>query len=41
MPEAKTTKVSIQPENSFSKIVPLSTEDPSKVAHIGNNLYPK
>jgi hypothetical protein len=41
MPEAKTSKMSIQPEDSLSKTVPLSTEEPTKVAHVGNNLYPK
>jgi hypothetical protein len=38
MPEAKTT---IQPKDSVSKTVPLSTEEPSKVAHVGNDLDPK
>jgi hypothetical protein len=41
MPEAKTSKMSIQPEDLLSKTVPLSTEEPSKVAHVGNNLDPK
>jgi hypothetical protein len=41
MLEARTSKMSIQPEDSLSKIVPLSMEEPSKVAHVGNNLDPK
>jgi hypothetical protein len=41
MPEAKTSKASIQPEDSLSKTIMLSTEEPSKVAHVGNNLDPK
>jgi hypothetical protein len=41
MPKAKTFKTSIQSEDSLSKIVPLSMEEPSKVAHMGNNLDPK
>jgi hypothetical protein len=41
MPEAKTTKASIQLEHSLSKTVPLSMEEPSKVAHVRNNLDPK
>jgi hypothetical protein len=32
---------SIQPEDALSKQIPLSTEEPSKVAHIGNTLDPK
>jgi hypothetical protein len=38
MPEGKTSKTSIQPEDSVSKTVPLSTKEPSKVAHLRNNL---
>jgi hypothetical protein len=38
LPEAKT---SIQPEDTLSKMISLSMEEPSKVAHIGNNLDPK
>jgi hypothetical protein len=38
LPEAKT---SIQPEDTLSKMIPLSMEEPSKVAHICNNLDPK
>jgi hypothetical protein len=38
MPEAKT---SIQSEDSLGKTIPLSTKEPSKVAHVGNNLDPK
>jgi hypothetical protein len=41
MPKAKTFKTSIQSEDPLSKIVPLSMEEPSKVAHMGNNLDPK
>jgi hypothetical protein len=41
MPEAKTSKMSIQPENLLSKMVPLFMEEPSNVAHMGNNLDPK
>jgi hypothetical protein len=41
MPDSKTSKVSIQPEDTLSKQVPLSTEEPSKVSHIGNTLDPK
>jgi hypothetical protein len=41
MPEAKTSKTSIQLEDSLSKTVSLSMEEPSKVAHMGNNLDPK
>jgi hypothetical protein len=38
MPKAKTSKMSIQSEDSLSKTVPLSMEEPSKVVHVGNNL---
>jgi hypothetical protein len=41
MPEAKTSKMSIQPEDSLSKMIPLSPNVPSKVAHVGNSLDPK
>jgi hypothetical protein len=41
MPEAKTSKMSIQPEDTLSKTIPMSTEEPFKVAHMGNNLNPK
>jgi hypothetical protein len=41
MPEAKTYKTSIQPEDTLSKMILLSMEEPSKVAHVGNNLDPK
>jgi hypothetical protein len=41
MLEAKTSKTSIQQEDSLCKMVLLSTEEPSKVAHVGNNLDPK
>jgi hypothetical protein len=35
MPKAK---MSIWPEDSLSKTVPLSPDEPSKVAHVGNSL---
>jgi hypothetical protein len=35
------TKISIQLEDSPCKTIPLSTKEPSKVAHMGNNLDPK
>jgi hypothetical protein len=38
MPKVKT---SIQLEDALSKVTLLSTEKPSKVAHVGNNLDPK
>jgi hypothetical protein len=41
MPKAKTSKMSIQPEDTLSKMIPLSAEEPSKVAHDGNSLDPK
>jgi hypothetical protein len=41
MPEAKTSKTSIQSEDTLSKMILLLTEEPSKVAHVGNNLDPK
>jgi hypothetical protein len=41
MPEAKTYETSIQPEDTLNKTIPLSMEEPSKVAHIGNSLDPK
>jgi hypothetical protein len=41
MDEARTSKTSIQLENTLNKIIPLSTEEPFKVAHVGNNLDPK
>jgi hypothetical protein len=41
MPEAKTFKISIQPEDTLSMTIPLSMEEPSKVAHVGNSLDPK
>jgi hypothetical protein len=41
MPEAKTSKMSIQPEDTLSKTIMLSMEEPSKVAYVGNNLDPK
>jgi hypothetical protein len=41
MPEAKSSKTSIQPEESLSKMIPLSLDEPSMVTHVGNNLDPK
>jgi hypothetical protein len=41
MPDSKASKMSIQPEDALSKHISLSTEEPSKVAHIGNTLDPK
>jgi hypothetical protein len=40
MLEPKTSKMSIQPEDSLNKTMPLSSEEPSKVAHMGNSLDP-
>jgi mRNA-degrading endonuclease RelE of RelBE toxin-antitoxin system len=33
--------MTIQLEDSLSKTISLSTEDPSKVTHVGNSLDPK
>jgi hypothetical protein len=41
MPDSKTSKTSIQPEDALSKQILLFMEEPSKVAHIGNALDPK
>jgi hypothetical protein len=41
IPEDMSSKVSIQPEDDISKTIPLSPNEPSKVAHVGNNLDPK
>jgi hypothetical protein len=41
MSEAKTSKTSIQPEDTLNKMILFSTEEPSKVAHVGSNLNPK
>jgi hypothetical protein len=41
MSKAETSKMSIQLEDTLSMMIPLSTEEPSKVAYIGNNLDPK
>jgi hypothetical protein len=41
MPEPKTSKTSIQAEDTLSKTILLSMEESSKVAHIGNTLDPK
>jgi hypothetical protein len=36
MPEAKSSNTFIQPEDALNKTTMLSTEEPSKVAHVGN-----
>jgi hypothetical protein len=41
IPGAKTTKMSIQPEDTLSTSILLFTEDPSRVAHVVNSLDPK
>jgi hypothetical protein len=41
MPESKTSKLSIQPEDKLSKTIPLSPSDSFKVALVGNNPDPK
>jgi hypothetical protein len=41
MHEAKTSKVSIQLEDNLSKMVQLSPDEPSKVAHVVSSLDPK
>jgi hypothetical protein len=41
MPEAKTSMMSIRLKDTLSKTILLSTEEPSKVAHVGNSLDPK
>jgi hypothetical protein len=41
MSKAKTSELSIQSEDTLSKMIPLSLGEPSKVAHVGNNLDPK
>jgi hypothetical protein len=41
MPDSKTSKKSIQSEDTLRKQIPLCTEEPSKVADIGNTLDPK
>jgi hypothetical protein len=41
MPEANTSKTSIQREDSLSKTIPLSPDEPSKVARVGNSLQTK
>jgi hypothetical protein len=41
MPEAKKSKMSIKPEDSLSKTVLVSPDEPSKVAHVENSLDPK
>jgi hypothetical protein len=40
-PDSKTYKMSIQPKDTLRTQVLFSTEEPSKVAHIGNTLDPK
>jgi hypothetical protein len=41
MPDLKTSKTSIQLKDALSKQIPLSMEEPSKVAYLGNTLDPK
>jgi hypothetical protein len=41
MPEAKTFKMSIQSEDSLNRMIPLTLDEPSKVAHVENSLDPK
>jgi hypothetical protein len=41
MPEAKASKLSIQPEDNLSKTIPLYLDESSQVAHVGNSLDPK
>jgi hypothetical protein len=41
MPKVKTSKMSIQQEDTLSKTIPLSIEEPSMVAHMGNSQDPK
>jgi hypothetical protein len=41
MPEVKTSKMSIESDDSLSKTILLFMEEPSKVAHVGNSLDPK
>jgi hypothetical protein len=41
MLEAKTSKLSIQPQDKMNKTIQLFTSDHSKVTHIKNNLDPK
>jgi hypothetical protein len=40
-PKAKASKTSIPLEDTLSKMILLSMEEPSKVAHIGNSWNPK
>jgi hypothetical protein len=41
MPDSKNSRKSIQLEDTLSKQIPLSTKEPSKVAHISNTLVSK
>jgi hypothetical protein len=41
MPEAKTSQTSIQLEYSLNKMIPQSTDEPSKVARVENSVDPK
>jgi hypothetical protein len=41
VPESNTSKLSIQLEGKLSKTILLSSSDPSKVTHVGNDLDPK
>jgi hypothetical protein len=40
-PKAKASKTSIPQGDTLSKMILLSMEEPSKVAHIGNSWNPK
>jgi hypothetical protein len=41
MPKAMTTNMSIQPEDTLNRMIPLSIAEPSMVAHVGITLDPK
>jgi hypothetical protein len=41
IPDSKASKTSIQLKDALSKQIPLSMEEPSMVAHMGNTLDPK
>jgi hypothetical protein len=41
MPEVKISKMSIQPDESLNKMISLSPDEPSKVAHMENSFDPK
>jgi hypothetical protein len=40
MLEAKTFKMSIQPDDILNKTIPLFLDQPSKATHVGNSLNP-